>query len=186
MTEPQVLEVIEKIANKLATQFKFGFFDKDDIKQEIYIIALEGLDRYDDSRPLENFLFVHIKNRLITFKRDNYIRKSNVCTFCNNKDPECTHCHKKNLKRKTKQFLIEPLDISNINHDNESNMYDTNEVINSLSISEVMNIIDKNLAVSFRGDYLKMKAGVYISKQRRDEIEFEIRRILEENGHEIG
>lgn len=186
MTEQQVLDAIEKIANKLATQFKFGYYDKDDIKQEIYIIALEGIDRYDESRPLENFLFIHIRNRLITFKRDNYVRKGNICTYCENKDPECEYCFKKGLKRKTKQFLIEPLDISSINHENESNMYNTNEILDSMSIIETINIIDKNLAVSYRGDYLKMKSGIYISKQRRDEIEVEINRILLENGHEIG
>ncbi len=185
MTEKEVLKVIEKIANKLAVQFKFGYYDKDDIKQEIYIIAMEGLSRYDDSRPLENFLFIHIRNRLIIFKRDNYIRKGNICKFCDNKDPECEHCYKRAIKRNTKQCLMEPLDISNINHDNEPNMWDANDIVNTLSINETLDTIDRNLSVNYRGDYLKMRAGIYISKARRVEIENEVKRILKENGHEV-
>lgn len=186
MTEAQVLSTINKVVSKLATKFRFGYYDTDDIKQEGYIIALEGLERYDESRPLENFLFVHVKNRLISFKRDNYIRKNYVCTFCQNENPDCEHCHKRLIKRNTKQFLIEPLDISNVNDEFEPNMWDQNDVHGALHIKECLNLIDKHLGVTYRADYLKMKAGVYISKSRRAEVEQAIRTILEEHGHEIG
>ena len=67
MTEQEVLIVIEKIANRYCHKFKFGYFTAEDIKQEAFIIAVDALDRYDERRPLENFLSAHVKNRLINF-----------------------------------------------------------------------------------------------------------------------
>ena len=72
MTEEQVLKVIDKIADRYAYKFRFGYFEADDIRQEAKIIAMDALDRYEEGRPLENFLAVHVKNRLNNFKRDKY------------------------------------------------------------------------------------------------------------------
>lgn len=184
MTESSVLEVIKKVINRLASKFKFGYYDIDDIKQEAYIIAIEGLERYEDDKPLENFLFVHVRNRLITFKRDNYIRKNYICKICNNEDSNCENCRKRKLKQNTKQFLIEPLDIYSINDEDESRMWNADEVINTLTINEYTNLIDKYLPVNLRMEYLKMKSGVYVSKQKRLEIEEEITNILREHADE--
>lgn len=178
------MEVITKVVNSLAHKFKFGFYDTEDIKQEAFLIAIEGLDRYEDDKPLENFLFVHVRNRLITFKRDNYIRKNYICKICENKDPNCKNCHKRQIKRNTKQFLIEPLDIHNINDENESRMWDADEVINTITINEYTSLIDKHLPIGLRMDYLKMKSGVYVSKQRRIEIEEAVQGILSEHTDE--
>ena len=67
MTEKEVTETITKIANRYAYKFQFGYYTPDDIRQEAFIIAMDALDRYDESRPLENFLAVHVKNRLNNF-----------------------------------------------------------------------------------------------------------------------
>ena len=75
MTEKEVTETINKVADRYAYKFQFGFYTPDDIRQEAFIIAMEAMDRYDESRPLENFLAVHVKNRLNNFKRDKYYRQ---------------------------------------------------------------------------------------------------------------
>ena len=76
MTEQQVLEIIERVASRYAHKFRFGYYTAEDIKQEAIIIGMEALNRYDEARPLENFLAVHIKNRLNNFKRDKYYRQT--------------------------------------------------------------------------------------------------------------
>jgi DNA-directed RNA polymerase specialized sigma24 family protein len=73
MTEKEVLEIINKVASRYAHKFRFGYFEADDIRQEAVIIAMEALERYEEGRPLENFLAVHVKNRLNNFKRDKYL-----------------------------------------------------------------------------------------------------------------
>ena len=75
MTEEQVVSTISKISSRLASKYTFPNYEADDISQEAFIIGMEALDRYDGVRPLENFLSIHIKNRLNNFKRDNYYRQ---------------------------------------------------------------------------------------------------------------
>ena len=74
MTKQDVIDTITNVSRRLASKFTFAHYTEDDIAQEAFMIGMEALDRYDENRPLENFLFVHIRNRLKNFKRDNYIR----------------------------------------------------------------------------------------------------------------
>lgn len=68
----EVLRIIERVVGPLSIKFKFGSYDVEEIKQEATIIAWEAIVKsYDESRPLENFLRVHVRNRLLNFKRNN-------------------------------------------------------------------------------------------------------------------
>ena len=69
MTETQVTDLILKIAKLHAHKHAFSIFDHDDIIQESYLICIESLDRYDGTRPLENFLRINLLNRLKNFYR---------------------------------------------------------------------------------------------------------------------
>lgn len=184
MTQEQVLKVIEKIASSLSYRFRFGYYDQDDIKQEIFIMGLDALDRYDGRAPLENFLAVHIRNRLKSLKRDKYHREGYVCSYCNGKSTDCQHCHRRMLKNSAKKYLVEPLDICDISDESEPNMWHNSDTSLEVIIQEYVDLIDKYLNVSFRIDYLKMRAGAYVPKQRRIEVETEINRIIEANDEE--
>ena len=86
--EQEVMDIITSISNKLASKFKFGYHDIDDMKQQAMLFAWEGLENYDGIRPLENFLWVHVKNRLYNFKRNNYSRPNKPCE---NLPIQCIH-----------------------------------------------------------------------------------------------
>ena len=174
MTEKEVLEIINKVASRYAHKFRFGYFEADDIRQEAVIIAMEALERYEEGRPLENFLAVHVKNRLNNFKRDKYYRQSKV-------DSNTQEKH-----NNSKKFLMEPLDISNIRDEKEDNMRVEDDFVIDFQQQEVLRIIDQNLDVSLRSDYLRIKDGVYVPKPRRKQIYEEIDMILRENGYEEG
>ena len=174
MTEKEVLEIINKVASRYAHKFRFGYFEADDIRQEAVIIAMEALERYEEGRPLENFLAVHVKNRLNNFKRDKYYRQSKV-------DSNAQEKH-----NNSKKFLMEPLDISNIRDEKEDNMRVEDDFVIDFEQQEVLRIIDQNLDVSLRSDYLRIKDGVYVPKPRRKQIYEEIDTILRENGYEEG
>ena len=175
MTEAEVLSVIEKIANRFCHKFRFGYFTAEDIKQEAFIIAVEALDRYDSNRPLENFLSTHVKNRLINFKRDNYCRQQKE-----NADS------KWEMRNNAKRFLMEPLDISNIRDENEKNMREEQNLTNKLFTQEVFELIDTYLPVEFRADYLRIKAGVYVPKPKREIVYEQILLIMRKHGDEEG
>lgn len=72
----QQLGTILQVIDRIAPRYTFGYYDIEDIKQESYIICLEGLEKYDESRPFENFISKHLSNRLKSLIRDKYTRTS--------------------------------------------------------------------------------------------------------------
>ena len=56
-----------------------------------------------------------------------------------------------------------------------------NNFIDDIEIKELMVIIDVNLEVSYRKDYLKIRDGVYVPKTRREEVYNEVKTILKEH-----
>lgn len=182
LNENEVLDLIGKIAKILAPKFCFAYYDKDDIIQEAYLIGLECLERHDPERSaLETFLWTHINNRLKSFKRDNYIRPAPKNTQEDSvayKEWEAKYARKKNL--------LEPISISTVDDTNEKSMNINYDFFNDLDASEVFFIIDMELPIEFREDYLRMKQGITISKPRREKIHEIIAAILTEYGYEVG
>ena len=167
MTEQEVVDTINKVVNRYAHRFRFGYYDADDIKQEAFIIAMEALDRYDNDRPLENFLAVHVKNRLSNFKRDKFFRRP--------KDPDAQTHGKNDIKK----FLMEPLNIENIRDENEVNMSTNDDFVEAIDVAELFLLIDQHLPITLRADYLRMMHGVYVPKPRREQIHQEIINIFQ-------
>jgi DNA-directed RNA polymerase specialized sigma24 family protein len=186
-TEEEFLKIVDTIAQKLAKKFQFGYFTKEDIHQQIYVFALMGLEDYDETRPLENFLFSHIKNRLINYKRDKFKRTDAPCQLCYGKilghteHPDGKFCEKflvwekRNIR---KQNVILPLDITNISDEEESNTRYESSTLRDLEKKEMLLKIDKKLPSEFRATYLQMREGVHVPKSKRLEIENLIRTIL--------
>ena len=82
VSDEEFLAVLDKITKRLAYKFKFGYHSVEDMKQQAAIFALEGLKNYDHKRPLENFLWTHVRNRLFNYKRNNYQRPDKPCLTC--------------------------------------------------------------------------------------------------------
>lgn len=175
--EEDFLKVLDTISKKLIYKFKFGYHDIEDMKQQAAIFALEGLENYDNSRPLENFLWTHVHNRLFNFKRDKYFRPDNVCTTCPFYDPknlksdnQCSKFKNKNdcdiysqwqTRNQIKKNLMQPVHIEN---DNSSSQISTN-FTNLLSDAEILSLIENNLSIQYRETYLRLKGGSKVNKQ---------------------
>jgi len=162
MTEEQVINTITTVCDRISPKYTFYGYTVDDIKQEAFIICIEALNRYEEGRPLENFLSVNLSNRLKTFMRDNYFTGSS------------------NENRK-KVFQPAQLDYEDHIIDDKglfSNSYD------GLDMKEMIKAVDKHIPASLRMDYLKITNDIYVAKQRRQEVVDTIKEILEEHGHE--
>tara|TARA_B100000073_G_scaffold9112_1_gene7667 strand:+ start:1346 stop:1846 length:501 start_codon:yes stop_codon:yes gene_type:complete len=158
MTKDEVIDKIKIVVDRIAPKYTFHGYDIDDMKQEAFIICIDALDRYDQKRPLENFLAVNLSNRLKNFVRDNY---------CSNKDSE-------------KKKVLSPTSLINDNIvDSRRKDHGT-----KFSIKEASQLIDEHLPVELRADYLKMINDVYILKKKKDEILLVIKEILEEHGYD--
>jgi DNA-directed RNA polymerase specialized sigma24 family protein len=159
MTEEQVVSTISKISSRLASKYTFPNYEADDISQEAFIIGMEALDRYDGVRPLENFLSIHIKNRLNNFKRDNYYRQDEG-------NAEQIQQGKKKL-----------LDASSI--DEIRNFILVQDVSDNLEQRELIEYIDLHLPANMRSDYLRFKNEQNLTKTKRNQLVVCLKEIVE-------
>ena len=162
MTEQQVIDQINIVVNRIAPRYTFYGYTADDIKQESFIICMEALNRYDQKRPLENFLSVNLSNRLKNFVRDHH--------FVGDDNPE-------------RQRVIQPAQL-----EYEDGIVDEERkyAISYDSIEEqnMVQIIDQHLPANMRMDYLKIINDIYVTKQRKDEIIDTINMLLKDYGYE--
>lgn len=184
--ENELLKVIDIITKKLAYKFKFGYHDIEDMKQQISVFAIEGLKNYDHKRPLENFLWTHVRNRLFNYKRDNYQRPDKPCYTCPLYDKSSTLCTKYSNKNDCDLYAkwLE----RNQNKKNLMHLTTVNEIkdygnifcdsIISPDQKETLQIIENNLAGEYRIIYLKLKHGTKVSKADKNKLLLKIQEIL--------
>ena len=178
------LQIIRKVCHRLAEKYTFGYYAEEDIEQEAFIIALAALPRFNPNiSSLETFLYVDISNKLKTFKRDHYLRTDFTCSYCGRQDPLCEHCQRREWRHAAKKHLMEPIDIDNVNSEFERNMFMNTDFLADIELNEILSLINQNLDVALREDYLKMIEGISIPKVKRQAIESSIFSILEENGY---
>lgn len=193
VSEQEFLQVWEKISKKLGYKFKFGYHSHEDMKQQAAIFALEGLKNYDNSRPLENFLWTHVRNRLFNYKRDNYQRPDKPCLACplyNIKDKVCTEfsntmecsLYEGWIKRNdTKKNIMKPINMENMLNTSHELSYEN--LLENISNNEIINIIDQNISIKNRPTFLKIKGGSKVLKSDMKKLLNEIKQILK--NHDI-
>lgn len=162
--EQFIINVITKISKRLAPKYVFAGYDVEDIEQEAFMIGVLGLEKYDPSRPLENFMYTHINNRLKTFKRDNYYRMDYGSPAQKIQD--------------RKKSLLEPVPLDAI----FSACY-SDHTLEEAHINETLELIDKKLPSHLRRDYLKLQSNSFIPKVRKAQIIEVIEKII--NGEEF-
>jgi DNA-directed RNA polymerase specialized sigma24 family protein len=196
--ENEFLNIVDIIAKKLAYKFKFGYHDFEDMKQQISIFALEGLKNYDHKRPLENFLWTHVRNRLFNYKRDNYQRPDKPCLSCPLYDAHCkksisgcAQYSNKNdcelysswsARNSTKKNLMHLTTIDEIK--DYSNVFSStdSELFNKVSSNEIFNLVEDHLTGEDRTTYLKVKGGAKVSKADMDKLGIKLKQIIKDHG----
>lgn len=192
ISENDLLTVIDNISKKLAYKFKFGYHDIEDMKQQISIFAIEGLKNYDYKRPLENFLWTHVRNRLFNYKRDNYRRPDKPCYSCplfDSKNSLCTKYSNKNdcdlyytwsQRNDNKKNLMHLTTIDEIKNYGSVFTSDDDSFFNFISNKEIIDIIENNLIEDNRMTYLRIKSGVKVSKAEKEKLIETIKQILKD------
>lgn len=189
-TEKEVLDIIENIANRLIRKFQFGYYGLEDMKQEAYLEAFKKLDKYDNVRPLENFLFRVIHNALYNLKRNKFARPDLPCHTCPLQNlklesgceeyvdkMECDLYNNWFVRNQTKKNLASTVSIDYVLTDKEDYLksYDVN-----LETMEMIELIEENLPTEFREDWLRLRQGLRLTKNKKDKLLNEIFSILEE------
>jgi hypothetical protein len=192
LSEQQIIDIIDKIASRLGPKFRFGYHTNEDMKQQASLFAWDGMVAWDGVRPLENFLWVHVRNRLYNFKRNNYGRPEKPCEHCPLKayDPNCKkstsgctkfenlmdcglykgwtdrNASKRNLMSSYTVIFDQPQDI------------DASDIVFK---RDLFDLLDRQMPVYLREDWIRLTNNLKISKIRRQKILDKIEEILKEN-----
>lgn len=155
---PEQTAIVEKIANRIAYKYIFGPFEFEDVRQQIFLFAIEAMDKWDGSRPLENFLAVVLPNKMKNFKRNNYYRLGVGEKYTDINDA------KKNLMEMVELF------------DSEENV----DYVEKINGEDAVKRVLAKLTPSVRSDFLRLANGVTIPKIRKDKVYEQVREILKE------
>lgn len=190
VTQEEFLIVLDNISKRLGHKFRFAYHDFEDMKQQAAIFAIEGLEKYDNKRPLENFLWTHVRNRLFNYKRNNYQRPDKPCLTCPLFDKafkcstnqcskfldkqECEPFASWSKRNDTKKNIIQPAYI-------EDDLYSAKHesLATFIQDKEIVDFLDANIHSDFREIYLKLKHGVKVSKQQISKLKIHIVALLE-------
>lgn len=196
--ETEFLRIIDVITKKLGYKFKFGYHQIEDMKQQISVFALEGLKNYDHKRPLENFLWTHVRNRLFNYKRDNYQRPDKPCLSCPFYDPHCkinsSECEQYKDKKDcelynswTNRNLVKKnlMHLSTIDEIKDFGNVFSNEsvdLLSNISSSEILQLIETHLNGEERSIYLRVKGGAKVTKADMNKLTIKLQQILKDHG----
>lgn len=195
-TEQSVVEAIEKVVSVLAPSFVFGYFSLEDIQQEGRFEAIKSLDAsiyegqrkgYDPSRPLENYLYIIVRSRLLNFQRNKLRRNDPPCRMCHAGNPcgnaeggsQCAKYAAWFNRNRDKANILRPLDINYISDEKEKKTRIASSVHQEVELDEMLKRIDCQLPVDLRTSYLQMRAGVPVGKARRLQVERAVKDILQ-------
>lgn len=170
-----LVESIEHVARVLARPFRFGYFDRDDIMQEVRKFCWEALQSYDGERCLKNFFYAHSRNRLLNLHRDKRMRNDPPCSSCHDGKPcqpdghMCAKYAKWFQLNSTKASLVQPgtwTDGVAARHLDKS----TTSPLDTLCAEEVMGKLDEHIPLELRADFLKIKEGVFVPPARYEAV----------------
>lgn len=194
VSEEEFLKVLDNISKRLGHKFKFGYHSYDDMYQQAAVFALEGLEKYDNKRPLENFLWTHVRNRLFNYKRDNYKRPDKPCLTCpffdkhfkcsNNQCTEFANQMECELYKKwydrndSKKNIMKPTTIEDQSLLRNKDSEDFQDIMGN---KELIKKLDEVLQGEHREIYLRLKHGVKVHKSDIKKLQKHIQEIITDN-----
>ena len=180
MTEQQVLDDIERVVREFGNNYAFGYYDLDDIRQEIRFESIKVLKKYKPIgkngkfRPLPNFLYVHIKRRLLNLIRNKFKRMDPPCRMCHegryweHEDGQICKRYQTWYKLNSmKANLTRPINLDGINEDSEQNVACKDRIDETIDVNALKDLINKNLDPQLRSDYLRMLSKEKIPNHRK-------------------
>lgn len=188
-TQEETLAVIEQVVGSIASKFKFGSYEVEDMRQEGRAFALECLSKYDPNKgaSLKTFVTTHVRNQFINLQRKHLVRHQPPCTICpfyNKAFPNgCSafkdkmDCDKweswvsRNISKKALSGVCEDVGIEKVSREGP---------LEDMLTKELREIIDKHLPAALRNDFRKVVEKQKIPKHRKIKIVNVLREIVKE------
>jgi len=178
----EVFAVLHNVLLRLRTKHVFDIFNKDDIYQEGFIIGMTAIPLYKLSLGinLETFLYVYINSRLKNLKRNKSLRQDSRCNQCRRYNPDCVQCQARDRTQNKKKNILNPIHLDAVNPEGESNLINRIDASVEAEVAELTTLVNNKLPVADRNDYLRMKEGAYVPKDRKLLVEAKVWEIIHE------
>lgn len=191
MSEGEVLAAIENVVRRLAPSFTWGHHDIEDIKQygRLEALALLSKGKYDPSRPLEGYLFTHLKRRYLNLRRG-LMRppEQGGCRACykawlagsegcGQGTEGCRRFAQWRTTQERRFRFVHTLSLDGADL-NDDALTQQDDVAQNVATRELLTLIDERLPVHLRADYLRMRAGVTVEPARREEVRAAVLAVL--------
>jgi hypothetical protein len=186
-TTDDVLTIIDRCAGMLGSHFSFGYMTPEDVAQEARIYGLELLQKgtYQPGRDLSGYVFQHLRRRLTNLKRNLFHRSDPPCRRCNGGDYCCAPgpCPKQAQweRRNARKATLTGAGFDGTGVGTEPGGSET-EVESAVQANELNELLDANLPVDLRADFLRMKAGEPVTPDRRRHVQEAVLAVLNEAG----
>lgn len=180
-TEEQIIKLITKLAKRLSYKFTFGYYDRDDIFQEAFIIGMDAIEKFDKKKAkhmtLESFVRVHMKRRLMSLKRDKMERIEPPCKSCksfsngkcvkNDGKANCAKWQNWQKRNDTKRALIGYHELNC-----PAAIIDLNLAFidDKAANDEIIDYVSQNIPSYMRSDFLRFIEGESISVPRKNNL----------------
>lgn len=167
--EREVVRILYAVAKDVGPKFRFGYLDLDDAIQQAVLYGLLAIESgsYDVTKPLENFMRHHMRNRMFNYKRDTFSRIESPCVCCDVEYPPTSPCElfQKWFKRNQDKKSLTSANSGGIEYETY-----VDASVSETEFAEIIGKIDDVLPMEYRADYLRMRDGITISKARRNRI----------------
>lgn len=187
-TEDSVLQIIDRVVRVLAPRFVFGSFEIEDIEQCGRQYALEALAEgsYDPTRPLDKFIYAHVSNRLINLRRDRCSRQPSCrrCyrgDYCTGLDQPC-QAHVRwvrinSVKSGLAARAPQPKEDIAAAVDDKTPIA-PEDTAEDAARDELVKLVEREIPLDLRADWLRIRAGIRIPRERRLAVESAVLAIL--------
>jgi DNA-directed RNA polymerase specialized sigma24 family protein len=194
-TEADLVRIVNGICLQLARNYTFGSYTYKDICQEAFVEALKALHKktgvcYDPSRPLDDFLFIHIDNRLRNLRRNKFNKQKIPCKTCPLFDRKGERAKSQCLKYENRLDcnLYSDWHFYNnrkmqLNSAGGKPPRTTDEpAMREQDRGELLALIDNKLSANLRADFLKILGGVTVPRKRKVEVQDAVKAIIIDSG----
>ena len=197
--EDVLLKSVDHVAGKLASRLAFGYYEADDIRQDIFLLALRAVETFNPEHArgadlfaqFKNHLFIHVKNKLGHAYRDKFHRSDPPCKTCGRGtacgDTYCRPYLEWRARNVAKASLFSAArgsgDGSPTSGAPAPAAPEPAREGEDPADRELVERVREQLPAHLRADFLRLSAGARFPKGRRAVLLKELRKIIAEAGH---
>lgn len=184
LTEDEFTDLLKEIVRGYGYRYSFTYQTAQDVEQQAYIEAIEGLKEYRAEKGnIKHFLRVHVRNRLQNDKRKRYARNDIPCKNCPlaayvcekctafvEPETECQWLAPWLERNETRKKIASPISIDEIDPLGESQMAEHRDPGEKIEMGEIWELIERDIPDNLKSLYNIWKTGYREGHKRKTKL----------------